>query len=82
VLRHIIIGAAIAVLTCLPPTAVDPPATSQDAAGLSGAQIAESTSCASACQAAHDRCRVLRKGSPSCDAERQGCLEKCLQKRR
>ncbi len=44
--------------------------------------IHETAGCASACQTAHDQCRVRRKGSPSCDAERQACLEKCLQKKR
>lgn len=41
----------------------------------------QSTSCAAECQAQHDSCRVRTKGSPSCDAERQACLQKCLQKR-
>lgn len=39
-------------------------------------------SCASACQAQHDRCRVETKGSPSCDAARQRCLQACLAQRK
>jgi hypothetical protein len=44
--------------------------------------VAQSTSCAGECQAEHDRCRVQTKGSPSCDAERQRCLEVCLKKKK
>lgn len=47
-----------------------------------GVAVAQSTSCASECQTQHDRCRVQTKGSPSCDAERQRCLEICLQKKK
>jgi hypothetical protein len=39
-------------------------------------------SCASECQAQHDRCRVVTKGSRTCDEERQRCLEICLQKKK
>ena len=48
----------------------------------SGVAVAQSTSCASECQARHDRCRVETKGSPSCDSERQRCLEVCLQRKK
>ena len=41
----------------------------------------QSATCAADCQTHHDRCRVRTKGSSSCDAERQACLEKCLQKK-
>jgi len=44
--------------------------------------VNESNSCASECQARHDRCRVQTKGSATCDAERQYCLEICLQKKK
>ena len=40
--------------------------------------VADSSSCASACQAKHDQCRVSTKGGPDCDAERQRCLQACL----
>jgi hypothetical protein len=40
--------------------------------------VAEQSSCASTCQARHDQCRVATKGSPSCDSERQQCLQACL----
>ena len=35
-------------------------------------------SCANACQAEHNKCRVNTKGSPSCDAARQRCLQTCI----
>lgn len=44
--------------------------------------VAEDTSCASACQAQHDQCRVSTKGSPSCDAARQRCLQTCIANKR
>ena len=47
-----------------------------------GPAVAQATSCASECQTQHDRCRVQTKGSPSCDAERQRCLEICLQRKK
>lgn len=47
-----------------------------------GVIVAESTTCASECQGQHNRCRVQTKGSPSCDAERQRCLEICLHKKK
>jgi hypothetical protein len=42
------------------------------------AVIAQDGSCVSACQTRHDQCRVQTKGSPTCDAERQRCLQACL----
>ena len=44
--------------------------------------VAQDTSCASACQARHDQCRVATKGSQSCDVERQRCLQACLNNKR
>ena len=40
--------------------------------------VAQDSTCAGACQAQHDQCRVQTKGSPSCDAERQRCLQACI----
>lgn len=40
--------------------------------------VAQDNSCASVCQSQHDQCRVQTKGSPSCDAARQRCLQTCL----
>ena len=39
-------------------------------------------SCANACQAEHNQCRVATKGSPSCDAARQRCLQACIAKKK
>jgi hypothetical protein len=44
--------------------------------------VTQDASCASACQAEHDRCRLQTKGSPSCDAARQRCLQACLANKR
>lgn len=44
--------------------------------------VSDATTCATQCQVSHDRCRVQRKGSPSCDADRQLCLETCLRNKR
>lgn len=38
-------------------------------------------SCANLCQRQHDQCRVQTKGSPSCDRERQLCLQTCIAKK-
>lgn len=40
--------------------------------------VAQDASCANACQAQHDQCRVATKGSPSCDGARQRCLQACI----
>lgn len=47
-----------------------------------GVVLVEGSSCASECQGQHDRCRVQTKGSSVCDAERQRCLEVCLQRKK
>ncbi len=40
--------------------------------------VAQDNSCAIACQAQHDQCRVQTKGSPACDSARQRCLQACI----
>jgi len=40
--------------------------------------VAQDSSCAGACQVQYDQCRVQTKGSPSCDAARQRCLQACI----
>lgn len=45
------------------------------------APVLVARSCASECQARHDRCRVETKGSRACDEARQRCLQVCLQKK-
>jgi hypothetical protein len=42
--------------------------------------LAQSSSCAAACRAAHNDCRIATKGSPSCDAQFQACLQDCRKK--
>jgi hypothetical protein len=93
VLRRTLIGSAFAALVAfsllaaetmsvlaqqlppLQPLAVSDPNTQRP-------KVAEGQTCPTTCQAEHDRCRVQRKGSPSCDADRQACLEKCLKQKR
>jgi hypothetical protein len=41
---------------------------------------AQNNSCASACRAAHNECRISTKGSSSCDAQFQACLQGCLRR--
>lgn len=35
-------------------------------------------SCAASCRAAHSQCRIATKGSPSCDAQLQACMQRCI----
>lgn len=53
----------------------------QPASVTASPAAATNQSCAADCQTHHDRCRIRTKGSPSCDSERQACLQKCLQKK-
>ena len=57
-------------------------ATGSQAVTVTPTPVSGNASCASTCQAHHDQCRVQTKGSSSCDAERQRCLQACLQKKR
>ena len=36
--------------------------------------------CVSSCRAAHSDCRLRTKGSSSCDAQLQACLQSCLKR--
>ncbi|MEZ5849094.1 MAG: hypothetical protein R3D68_00410 [Hyphomicrobiaceae bacterium] len=47
-------------------------------ASASAIILAQNNSCASACQAEHNRCRVATKGSSKCDEARQRCLQRCI----
>lgn len=38
-------------------------------------------SCAAGCRAAHNRCRINKRGSRSCDRQLQRCLRGCLRRR-
>jgi len=44
-------------------------------------QVAQANSCAASCRAAHNQCRISTKGSPTCDAQLQTCLQGCLSRR-
>lgn len=41
---------------------------------------AQGNACASACRSAHNDCRIRTKGSPSCDAALQACMQGCLKR--
>ena len=41
---------------------------------------AQGNACVAACRAAHSDCRIRSKGSPSCDAQLQACLQGCLKR--
>ena len=41
---------------------------------------AQGNACVSACKVAHNQCRIATKGSASCDAQLQSCLQSCLKK--
>jgi hypothetical protein len=40
-------------------------------------QIAQD-GCAANCRAQHNQCRIATKGSPSCDAQLQACMQRCI----
>jgi hypothetical protein len=93
VLRRNMFGLAVAVLLALPTVATSAgleagtpgnaalPSTG-DPMPPRGVAVARNSSCVSDCQTQHDRCRVVTKGSRTCDEERQRCLEICLQKKK
>ncbi len=86
-IRRFIIGTAMCLMIAAPALAAgidgDKPMGAAPAAIVeTGQVVADNRSCPNACQAAHDRCRIQRKGSPSCDAERQACLVSCLKKKK
>jgi hypothetical protein len=40
--------------------------------------VAQGNACVSSCNAAHSQCRIVTKGSSSCDAQLQVCLRACI----
>ena len=48
-----------------------------DSSGVS-AQLVGAASCRSACLAQYNQCRMSTKGSPTCDAHYQSCLQACI----
>jgi len=45
---------------------------------VSAVLVARADDCAGQCRARHNQCRLQTKGSPSCDAQLQGCLQSCI----
>ena len=41
---------------------------------------AQNSSCVAACRAAHNDCRIRTKGSASCDAQFQACMQSCIKR--
>jgi len=52
-----------------------------DGAGAESNRQAGAGGCAAQCRDQHNRCRIATKGSPSCDAQLQACLQGCLSRR-
>jgi hypothetical protein len=79
---RLLLGFGLALSGLLATLAADPvplqPSPSALPAVSAPVVVAQDASCASACQAEHDQCRVATKGSPSCDAARQRCLQTCI----
>jgi hypothetical protein len=48
--------------------------------GATSCALADGTSCVSACRAAHNDCRIRTKGSASCDAQFQACMQGCVKR--
>lgn len=44
------------------------------------APSAEANACAAGCRQQHNQCRIATKGSSSCDARLQQCLQSCLRR--
>jgi hypothetical protein len=51
------------------------------AVGDSGVELAQADQCVQQCRSAHNQCRINSKGSPSCDAQLQACMDSCRAKR-
>ena len=41
---------------------------------------AEANACAAGCRQQHNQCRIQTKGSSSCDAQLQRCLQGCIRR--
>lgn len=46
-----------------------------------GIELAQPDQCIQQCRSAHNQCRIQSKGSPSCDAQLQSCLDSCRARR-
>lgn len=46
----------------------------------SSCALAQGNACASACRSAYNDCRIATKGSSSCDAQYQSCLQGCVKR--
>lgn len=42
--------------------------------------IAVADQCVPTCRQRHNECRIQTKGSPSCDAQLQACIQACIDK--
>lgn len=51
------------------------------AVGSATMQLANADNCVSQCRNAHNQCRIATKGSPSCDAQLQACMDSCRPRR-
>ncbi len=46
----------------------------------SSCALAQGNACASTCRSAYNDCRIATKGSSSCDAQYQACLQSCVKR--
>ena len=51
------------------------------ALGDATVQLAAADQCVQQCRNAHNQCRIATKGSPSCDAQLQSCMDSCRPRR-
>jgi hypothetical protein len=48
---------------------------------MTGAPSAFANSCQQSCRAQWNQCRIATKGSSSCDAQLQACMQACIPRR-
>lgn len=76
-LSGLMLAVLVSTPVCAGQSASDAPTGTRPGSG-SAIILAQNNSCASACQAEHNRCRVATKGSSKCDEARQRCLQRCI----
>ena len=82
---RIVLGIAMSGLLCVAAIAADTAELQPSPFALPAERapvVVAEDSCANACQAQHNHCRVTTKGSPSCDEARQRCLQSCITKKK
>ncbi|HRD78636.1 MAG TPA: hypothetical protein PK264_22305, partial [Hyphomicrobiaceae bacterium] len=60
------------------PTTSPPPAVTPVPPPKAPGPVAQSGSCADACRAQHEQCRIASKGDPRCGQMLTACLQRCI----